>query len=145
MLSTKIFNTRYGVSELCTILPHPKIVMLDLERIKILLGSHYSCKMKEGLWIEAPLKPGTMVINVGQVCFFYPIISDSLCLHRVRNKTGAERFSLPVFFSQDPGANIDVIETCLEDGETKPEPYNVGELYVRRILPEELKYDMLRT
>ncbi|KXT06051.1 hypothetical protein AC578_1348 [Pseudocercospora eumusae] len=118
---------------------------------------------KEGVWIEAPPKPGTMVVNVGQYLERQSNSKFIATVHRVRNKTGAERYSLPFFFSQDPGANIDVLETCLEDGEDKkPElSYNVGDLYVRRILPvrrmhptsiryrdlpqEELKYDMLRT
>lgn len=61
-------------------------------------------------------------------------------VHRVRNKTGERRYSIPFFLSQDPDANIEVLEGCLEPGQEKPPPVNVGDLYIRRLLPARKKH-----
>ncbi|KAF2170292.1 hypothetical protein M409DRAFT_64608 [Zasmidium cellare ATCC 36951] len=95
---------------------------------------------RDGVWIEAPPKAGTFVVNVGQYLERQTNGKFVATVHRVRNKTGERRFSIPFFLSQDPDANIEVLESCLEPGQEKPPPINVGDLYIRRLLPARKKH-----
>lgn len=58
-------------------------------------------------------------------------------VHRVRNKTGEERYSLPFFLTMDPGAQVEVLAG---DEERKFEDFNVGDLYIRKVLPARKKH-----
>jgi|TARA_R110002003_G_scaffold1322_2_gene22884 isopenicillin N synthase-like dioxygenase len=66
-------------------------------------------------------------------------------VHRVRNKTGQERYSLPFFLTPDADAELEVLECCRADGGKQDpaktyEKINVGDLYIRRILPARKKH-----
>lgn len=60
--------------------------------------------------------------------------------------TGERRYSLPFFLTPDPDAMIEPLESCVveegeEEGEGKKfERINVGEMYVRRVLPARHKH-----
>ncbi|KAF7185975.1 2-oxoglutarate-Fe(II) type oxidoreductase hxnY [Pseudocercospora fuligena] len=95
---------------------------------------------KDGVWIEAAPKKGSFVVNVGQYLERQTNGKFVATVHRVRNKTGERRYSIPFFLSQDPGASIEVVESCLEEGKEKPPPVNVGDLYIRRVLPARKKH-----
>jgi isopenicillin N synthase-like dioxygenase len=54
-------------------------------------------KRRDGVWIAAPPIPGAFTINVGDMMMWW---SNGVFLsnwHRVRNKSGGERFSIPFF------------------------------------------------
>ncbi|KAK4503954.1 hypothetical protein PRZ48_004869 [Zasmidium cellare] len=95
---------------------------------------------RDGVWIEAPPKEGTFVVNVGQYLERQTNGKFVATVHRVRNKTGERRYSIPFFLSQDSDADIEVLESCLEPGQEKPPPVNVGDLYIRRLLPARKKH-----
>ncbi|GAB7326453.1 hypothetical protein MBLNU13_g10458t1 [Cladosporium sp. NU13] len=95
---------------------------------------------KDGVWIDAPPKPGTFVCNVGQYLERQTNGIFPATVHRVRNKTGERRYSIPFFLTPDPGAKLQVLESCLEEGQGKPAPIDVGDLYIRRILPARKKH-----
>ena len=59
-----------------------------------------------GDWIEAPPIPGTFVCNIGDLLNRWTNELLSSNLHRVINRSGNERFSMPVFFDPDPDAFI---------------------------------------
>lgn len=117
---------------------------------------------QDGIWVSAPPKPGTFVCNVGQYLERQSNGRFPATVHRVRNLTGEERYSLPFFLTPDPDADIEPLDRCCV-GDEKPRygKINVGELYIRRVLParrkhptsimyrdvpqEEWKYDMLLT
>lgn len=157
----------------------------------------------EGKWIDVPPREGTLVVNVGQVSFFFPFyfflfflffllllfslfslflfftslpksnlstplspIHNKLILlpllllsfqylehqtnslfpatiHRVRNKSGQEqkrRYSIPFFLSPNPQATLEVLPNCVKAGEEIPPAINVGDLYIRRVLPARKKH-----
>lgn len=115
---------------------------------------------QDGVWVDAPPKPGTFVCNVGQYLERQSNRKFPATVHRVRNRTGHERYSLPFFLTMDPDTDLDVLDCCVEDGEKpKFQKISVGDLYIRRVLParrkhptsikyrdvpqEEWKYDML--
>ncbi|CAH0027516.1 unnamed protein product [Clonostachys rhizophaga] len=96
---------------------------------------------QSGQWVSAPPTPGTLVCNVGQ---FLERQTNGLfpaTVHRVRNLTGLERYSLPFFLTMDVDAEVDVLECCQREGEEKQyEKVKVSDLYIRRILPARAKH-----
>lgn len=96
---------------------------------------------QDGIWVDAPPKPGTFVCNVGQYLERQSNGKFPATVHRVRNRTGYERYSLPFFLTMDPDVDLEVLECCVDPGE-KPryEKINVGDLYIRRVLPARQKH-----
>lgn len=62
---------------------------------------------KQDEWIEAPPIPNTLVCNLGDLIHRWTNDRLSSNLHRVINRSGNERYSIPVFFDPDPDAIID--------------------------------------
>lgn len=95
----------------------------------------------DGVWIDAPPMPDTFVCNVGQYLERQSNGKFQATVHRVRNKTGKERYSLPFFLTMDPDLDMEVLECCKEDGvEPKFSTINVGDLYIRRVIPARKKH-----
>jgi len=95
---------------------------------------------KAGVWIDAPPKPGTFVCNVGQFLERQTNGVFPATVHRVRNKTGERRYSIPFFLTPDPSAKLRVLDSRLDAGQEDPAPIDVGDLYIRRILPARKKH-----
>ncbi|KAI1341453.1 2og-Fe oxygenase family protein [Xylariaceae sp. FL0016] len=96
---------------------------------------------QDGVWVDAPPQPGTFVCNVGQYLERQTNGRFPATVHRVRNRTGRERYSLPFFLTMDPDAEVEVLDGCKTPGETpKYEKMNVGDLYIRRVLPARKKH-----
>lgn len=112
----------------------------------------------DGAWVPAPPKPGTLVCNVGQYLERQSNGAFPATVHRVRNSTGQGRYSLPFFLTPDPGAGIEPVlqldAGCFLDQQEegrenqgknkhrKPQydKINVGDLYIRRVLPARPKH-----
>lgn len=91
---------------------------------------------KDGIWIDANPIPNTFVCNVGQYLERQSNGKFVATVHRVRNKTGQQRYSLPFFLTMDPDVELEVLQSCVEEGEEpKFENVNVGQLYIQRVLP----------
>jgi isopenicillin N synthase-like dioxygenase len=96
---------------------------------------------QDGLWVDAPPTPGTFVCNVGQFLERQTNGLFQATVHRVRNKTGQERYSLPFFLTMDPDVNLEVLDCCKEkEKDSKYETITVGDLYIRRVLPARPKH-----
>jgi isopenicillin N synthase-like dioxygenase len=83
----------------------------------------------EGEWVAAPPIPGTLVVNVGEVLKVWTDGIMSSTRHRVINRSGKERYSVPFFLYPSYDA---VIQPLL----TNPDPSNVA--------PEDLHTSMPR-
>ncbi|KAI5479087.1 hypothetical protein MNV49_004085 [Pseudohyphozyma bogoriensis] len=87
-----------------------------------------------GHWISAPpISGAAFTCNTGD---FFEVLSNGRfvsTVHRVCNKTGLRRYSLPYFLAPEPDV---VIKPVVEKGEEEGrfEEINVGEHYVTRIL-----------
>jgi len=72
---------------------------------------------KDGLWIAAPPVPGTLVVNVGDLLARWTNDRFRSTAHRVINRSGAERYSMALFFDPDEDTLIDP-RAALRPGET---------------------------
>ncbi|OAL31254.1 hypothetical protein AYO20_08309 [Fonsecaea nubica] len=86
-----------------------------------------------GIWIDAPPRPRSYVVNIGD--FLSRITNDKFksTVHRVVNKSGKERYSMPFFFSPNREATLATVPTCVEEG-TKYEEVNAGEYFRERLI-----------
>ena len=83
---------------------------------------------KDNQWVAAPPIPGTFVCNIGDLLHRWTNDKLSSNLHRVINRSGNERHSIPIFFDPDPDAIIDPRDFKLEEGETpRYQPVSVSD------------------
>ncbi|KAF4334218.1 gibberellin 3-beta hydroxylase [Fusarium beomiforme] len=88
---------------------------------------------KNGTWVKAKPIPGSLVVNIAD-CFMRQTNDFFVStVHRVINKSGRERYSVPFFFGFDREKLLEPVPTCVS--ETNPMKYPVmtgGEYYAWR-------------
>jgi len=83
---------------------------------------------RSGDWIEAPALDGHLLINNGDMCRRWTNERYRSAPHRVINKTGQTRYSVPFFIGPRLDVRLDCWPTCRGPGETqRPEPLSFGE------------------
>ncbi|EME86367.1 uncharacterized protein MYCFIDRAFT_60863 [Pseudocercospora fijiensis CIRAD86] len=79
-------------------------------------------------WLDVLPVPGAYVVNLGNMFMRWSNDLYISNLHRVINKSGKERYSVPFFFSGHPDYVIDCLPNCRKEGESKKyEPITVME------------------
>ncbi|PSK45140.1 UPF0676 protein [Elsinoe australis] len=93
---------------------------------------------KSGDWIRAEPVPGAFVVNIAD-CFMRQTNDFFVStVHRVINKTGKERYSVPFFWGLDRRMLMKAIPTCV--GEGNPQKYpemTAGEYYTWRTMRQK--------
>jgi isopenicillin N synthase-like dioxygenase len=88
---------------------------------------------RDGEWVAAPYIPGTFVINLGDLMKVWTndiYISNP---HRVVNRSGRERYSIPTFFNLDYDAPVACLDTCQSPSNpSKYKPIKSGDYLVSR-------------
>ncbi|QHI97652.1 isopenicillin N synthase family oxygenase [Xylophilus rhododendri] len=85
-------------------------------------------KRLDGSWIAAPPVPGAYTINIGDMMMWWSNGRFLSNYHRVRNKAGVERFSIPFFLNPDADTVVAPLPELVErdGGEARYEPVHVG-------------------
>lgn len=108
----------------------------DYECFTILATSAAGLQVRNsaGQWIEAPPIPGTFVINIGDIMARWTNDVFLSTVHRVINRSGGKRYSLPFFFGANHNAEVRCLDTC--HSEARPArypPVTAGEWTVSNI------------
>lgn len=87
-----------------------------------------------GEWIEAPPVEGAFIVNVGDMMERWTNGYFQSTIHRAINKSGKQRYSIPLFFGTNPDVEIAVLESCQSPGNPpKYEPIQAGAYVEQRI------------
>ncbi|KAJ6612876.1 Clavaminate synthase-like protein [Mycena sp. CBHHK59/15] len=70
-------------------------------------------KNADGVWIEAPPIPGTLVVNLGDQTSRLTNGVFRSAPHRVLSRPGADRYSIPLFFLADFDVPLEPIASCV--------------------------------
>jgi isopenicillin N synthase-like dioxygenase len=87
-------------------------------------------KNRDGEWVAVPPLPGTFVVNVGEVLKVWTDAVFSSTLHRVINRSGRERYSIPFFMYPSYDA---VIQPLMKN----PDPANVAPENLHTSMPRD--------
>ncbi|KAI0009233.1 Clavaminate synthase-like protein [Xylariaceae sp. FL0662B] len=88
-----------------------------------------------GRWVPAPPIEGSLVVNVGD--FLERATNDRFVstVHRVRNTSGRDRYSLAYFFSPSQDAVVRTLPACVPEGQSpKYEDIKAGDWQRERLL-----------
>lgn len=84
-------------------------------------------------WIDVKPVPGAFVVNLGNVMMRWSNDTYISNLHRVINKSGKERFSIPFFYSGNPDFVIGCLPGCEDpDRGCKYDPVRVEDWILGR-------------
>jgi isopenicillin N synthase-like dioxygenase len=91
---------------------------------------------KTGDWIEAPALPGHFLVNNADMCRRWTNDRWRSAPHRVINKTGEVRYSIPYFFGTRPDVKLACLPSCQSaDHPAKYPPLSFGE-YLAELEPK---------
>ena len=88
-------------------------------------------RRRSGSWHPAPPKPGTFVVNIGDLLARWTNDRFVSTAHRVRNLSGLERLSLACFYDPHPDTVVECIESCRERGAAPRYPVTTCGEYIR--------------
>lgn len=89
-------------------------------------------KTTDGRWIAAPPVPGAFTVNLGNMMMWWSNGRFKSTLHRVRNTSRQERFSVPFFWNADNHVTVEPLEELVaRDGKANFPPVPVGPLLAR--------------
>jgi isopenicillin N synthase-like dioxygenase len=118
-------ETAFGVA------PHTDFGMITLLFQDPLGG--LELKKRDGEWVSAPFVPGTLVINIGDLFQRWTNDVYTSNQHRVVNRTGKERYSIPTFFNLDYHSMVSCLPTCQsQDSPPKYQPIKSGDYLLSR-------------
>ncbi len=89
-----------------------------------------------GEWVEASPIPGTFVVNLGEMLARWTNDVFTATPHRVINRAGQERYSVPFFFGTNYDAVIESLETCCSPARPSRYPPVKGGHYLAKRLQE---------
>ncbi|KAG5721468.1 putative iron/ascorbate oxidoreductase [Termitomyces sp. T112] len=128
----------------------PQASKIDNEDRQIGIGEHtdYECftllwqdsvgglqvKNAAGKWIDAVHIPGTIVVNLGDQFARWTNDVFKSTPHRAINRSGQERYSIPLFFGTNYDVLLDPIPTCISpDSPAKYEVITAGDYVKSRL------------
>ena len=68
-------------------------------------------------WMDTPPIEGTYVINLGDLIARWTNNRFKSTLHRVINKSGKQRYSVPFFFGGNPDYQVQCLPNCKTENE----------------------------
>lgn len=84
-------------------------------------------KMTSGEWVEAPPIPDTLVCNIGDLLARWSNDRFASTLHRVINRSGRARYSIPVFFDPHTDTVVDPCDLGVSKEASRYPPVKAGE------------------
>jgi isopenicillin N synthase-like dioxygenase len=100
--------------------PHSDLGMLTILNQDPIGG--LELRTRDGDWVGAPYIPGTFIVNIGDLFRTWTNDVYVSTPHRVINRTGKERYSVPTFFCLDYDTPVSCLPSCLKPGETPKYP-----------------------
>ncbi|KAI5370729.1 Putative oxoglutarate/iron-dependent dioxygenase, non-hem dioxygenase domain-containing protein [Septoria linicola] len=109
----------------------------DYECFTILLTSTASgleILSPDNQWMSAPAVEGSFIINVADFLMRWSNGVFKSTVHRVVNRTTAERYSVPFFFSINYDQMVETLPSCITpDNPSKYKPIRAGEYVLERL------------
>jgi len=89
-----------------------------------------------GKWVNAVPIPGTLVINIGDQFARWTNDVFKSTVHRAVNRSGVERYSIPLFFGSNYDVKLEAIPSCCSEEFPPKYPVVTAGEYVRSRLEE---------
>ena len=89
---------------------------------------------RAGDWVDAPPRPGTFLLNLGDIMPRWSNDRFVSTPHRVVNRSGRERYSIAYFFDPGMDAVIECLPTCRSDrNPPRHAPVRYGDYLMERL------------
>lgn len=97
-------------------------------------GGGLELELPSGEWISAPYIEGTFVVNLGDLTARWTNDVYRSNMHRVVNRLGRDRLSIPTFMNPTHRTLVECVPTCMGPGNpAKYEPVLAGEYVTNKI------------